>query len=128
MVGRNEPCPCGSGRKYKKCCAAGAGRAPAKGPFRFVEGNCRTPTGYAPSVGCYRLADSGEETIHFVLVIPAVRFATEDAATERAEGDLLEAGRSAGEARAGADWEFAAELKRRGYVRVENPMLRDATF
>lgn len=19
-VGRNEPCPCGSGRKYKKCC------------------------------------------------------------------------------------------------------------
>ena len=25
-VGRNDPCPCGSGRKYKKCCA---GRAPA---------------------------------------------------------------------------------------------------
>lgn len=23
-VGRNEPCPCGSGRKYKICCAAGA--------------------------------------------------------------------------------------------------------
>jgi len=22
-VGRNEPCPCGSGRKYKKCCGAG---------------------------------------------------------------------------------------------------------
>lgn len=22
-VGRNEPCPCGSGKKYKKCCAAG---------------------------------------------------------------------------------------------------------
>jgi uncharacterized protein YecA (UPF0149 family) len=21
-VGRNEPCPCGSGRKYKKCCIA----------------------------------------------------------------------------------------------------------
>ena len=21
-VGRNEPCPCGSGRKYKKCCAS----------------------------------------------------------------------------------------------------------
>lgn len=21
-VGRNEPCPCGSGKKYKKCCAA----------------------------------------------------------------------------------------------------------
>ncbi len=21
---RNDPCPCGSGRKYKKCCGAGA--------------------------------------------------------------------------------------------------------
>lgn len=25
-VGRNDPCPCGSGKKYKKCC--GAGRSP----------------------------------------------------------------------------------------------------
>lgn len=23
-VGRNDPCPCGSGKKYKKCCAAGS--------------------------------------------------------------------------------------------------------
>jgi len=23
-IGRNEPCPCGSGRKYKQCCAAAA--------------------------------------------------------------------------------------------------------
>ncbi|HXC53817.1 MAG TPA: UPF0149 family protein [Rhizomicrobium sp.] len=23
-IGRNEPCPCGSGRKYKKCCGASA--------------------------------------------------------------------------------------------------------
>jgi hypothetical protein len=22
-VGRNEPCPCGSGKKFKKCCGAG---------------------------------------------------------------------------------------------------------
>lgn len=21
-IGRNDPCPCGSGRKYKKCCGA----------------------------------------------------------------------------------------------------------
>ncbi|MBK3844158.1 hypothetical protein G3A42_40470 [Paraburkholderia aspalathi] len=26
-VGRNEPCPCGSGKKYKKCC--GSGNCPA---------------------------------------------------------------------------------------------------
>jgi len=24
-IGRNEPCPCGSGRKYKKCCGAAGG-------------------------------------------------------------------------------------------------------
>jgi uncharacterized protein YecA (UPF0149 family) len=22
-VGRNEPCPCGSGKKFKKCCGTG---------------------------------------------------------------------------------------------------------
>ncbi|MDY3365198.1 MAG: SEC-C metal-binding domain-containing protein [Prevotella sp.] len=21
-IGRNEPCPCGSGKKYKKCCGS----------------------------------------------------------------------------------------------------------
>lgn len=21
-IGRNDPCPCGSGKKYKKCCGA----------------------------------------------------------------------------------------------------------
>ena len=24
-IGRNDPCPCGSGRKYKQCCGAGGG-------------------------------------------------------------------------------------------------------
>jgi len=27
-VGRNDPCPCGSGKKYKKCCLAAQGTAP----------------------------------------------------------------------------------------------------
>ncbi|MEM1062359.1 MAG: SEC-C metal-binding domain-containing protein [Planctomycetota bacterium] len=22
-MGRNDPCPCGSGKKFKKCCGAG---------------------------------------------------------------------------------------------------------
>lgn len=26
-AGRNDPCPCGSGRKYKKCCEAKAQRS-----------------------------------------------------------------------------------------------------
>jgi len=28
--GRNSPCPCGSGKKYKKCCLRGAGGAPGE--------------------------------------------------------------------------------------------------
>lgn len=24
-IGRNDPCPCGSGRKYKRCCGGGTG-------------------------------------------------------------------------------------------------------
>jgi hypothetical protein len=31
-VGRNEPCPCGSGRKYKKCCLAARAAATAVDP------------------------------------------------------------------------------------------------
>jgi len=27
-VGRNDPCPCGSGKKYKKCCAGAAASGP----------------------------------------------------------------------------------------------------
>lgn len=35
--GRNDPCPCGSGRKYKKCCAARAAEAPEpSGEERFA--------------------------------------------------------------------------------------------
>ncbi len=32
MVGRNDACPCGSGRKYKQCCGAAATALPARGP------------------------------------------------------------------------------------------------
>lgn len=28
VVGRNSPCPCGSGRKYKRCCALKANKTP----------------------------------------------------------------------------------------------------
>jgi len=28
-VGRNDPCPCGSGKKYKKCCVVGRNDQPA---------------------------------------------------------------------------------------------------
>jgi hypothetical protein len=30
-VGRNDPCPCGSGRKYKHCCESKAGKLQLSG-------------------------------------------------------------------------------------------------
>lgn len=37
-VGRNEPCPCGSGRKYKKCCLGRPGAEPRRvgDLFRYI--------------------------------------------------------------------------------------------
>ena len=31
-IGRNDPCSCGSGKKYKKCCGQAAAELPAKQP------------------------------------------------------------------------------------------------
>ena len=41
-VGRNEPCPCGSGRKYKKCCL---GKQPAPGPAISARAGARADQG-----------------------------------------------------------------------------------
>lgn len=28
LIGRNDPCPCGSGKKYKKCCTSDTSSSP----------------------------------------------------------------------------------------------------
>jgi methionyl aminopeptidase len=35
-IGRNDPCPCGSGQKYKKCCMAKGGAEPANTPEAYA--------------------------------------------------------------------------------------------
>ena len=35
--GRNDPCPCGSGRKYKRCCSGREGSAPGAPPAAFTQ-------------------------------------------------------------------------------------------
>lgn len=38
-IGRNDPCPCGSGKKYKKCCLLqqdGPKRSPSKRKMPFI--------------------------------------------------------------------------------------------
>lgn len=43
-VGRNDPCPCGSGKKYKKCCGAPRSAQPAPRPAGHEKRECGTCT------------------------------------------------------------------------------------
>ena len=38
-IGRNDPCPCGSGKKYKKCCLEVDARRAAEEKERLARGN-----------------------------------------------------------------------------------------
>jgi hypothetical protein len=42
-VGRNEPCPCGSGRKYKKCCGAQRQSVPVPGEDATKDARAASP-------------------------------------------------------------------------------------
>jgi hypothetical protein len=41
-IGRNDPCPCGSGRKYKRCCLAADEQREATQPQQAQEPECET--------------------------------------------------------------------------------------
>src|SRR5438105_3511102 len=95
-ISRNDPCPCGSGRKYKKCCLAesSGGAAPPKrsAKFRFEHGSYGGPgRGFMPSAICYEQTSPGQWSEHFCLVNPTFRADDEDEASAVAEADLREA-------------------------------------
>lgn len=46
-IGRNDPCPCGSGKKFKKCCDGKKPAAPAP-PAQGADGDGATPAPGAP--------------------------------------------------------------------------------
>jgi len=58
-IGRNSPCPCGSGRKYKRCCGSPAVQRP--GPAARASGT-GTPAAGAPSRPPPHTAGSGAAT------------------------------------------------------------------
>jgi SWIM/SEC-C metal-binding protein len=82
-VGRNDPCRCGSGRKYKRCCLA---RDTAPGEMRLdVEvGTYGSPAGYLPSIAFRQPLASGEARYELVLVDPEHPFDEEDDAAAHA--------------------------------------------
>lgn len=119
--GRNEPCPCGSGKKYKTCCLPRDAQNRHRGfktIYRFEPGSYGDAGRYAPSLACLKRVATGEWQYHFVLVRPDSVHDEADPATAKAEHDISEAYRvkEAG----GSDADLALDLRRRGYVSVEN--------
>jgi hypothetical protein len=65
QVGRNDPCPCGSGKKYKKCCLprqqeAAAARARAQGKAAEDAGKPATDAGKSGADADSPAADAGK--------------------------------------------------------------------
>jgi len=82
QIGRNDPCPCGSGRKYKNCCISKESdrHKEFKEIFKFEPGTYGDVGNYMPSLACLRAIKKDEWKYHFVLVKPASVHPDEDTA------------------------------------------------
>jgi hypothetical protein len=126
-VGRNDHCPCGSGKKYKKCCegkdAAAPGPTPTggipsrEGGFRFEPGSYGGKGGFAASISCLKQVRPDEWAYHFVLANPEAAFQDEQSAVDAATRHLDEAFDE--KRHGGSDAAVAIYLKRLGYLSVE---------
>lgn len=119
-TGRNDPCPCGSGKKYKRCCGnaqQSQTAPPPAGKFRFEPGSYGgRGAGYTPSILCQKQVSETDWRDHFVLVNPQSRRADEEAAVAVAEADLAEA--FAAKQNGGTDADLAMSLRSKGYLSV----------
>ena len=120
MIKRNDPCPCGSGRKFKKCCLnrpAGPGER-TTGRFRFEPGSYGGPGGYVPSLACLSESVPGEKDYRFVLANPSCVLESELEAVAQATADFSEACRVDDATRSAEA--MGHQLSARGYVVVKN--------
>ena len=120
MIGRNDPCPCGSGRKFKKCCLVrppGPGER-TTGEFRFEPGSYGGQGGYMPSLACFSESAQGEKDYRFVLANPTCVVDSEGEAVARATADFSEACRVDDATRSAET--MGRQLSACGYVVVEN--------
>jgi len=117
-IGRNEPCPCGSGRKFKRCCIfgpSGDDLPGIAGRFRYEPGSYGGPGVFLPSIACLEQWQPNRWRYYFVLVRLDDFSENEDDATGRAAEDLNTAfsGATSAEAAAGT-------LKALGYKRMDD--------
>jgi hypothetical protein len=120
-IGRNSPCPCGSGKKYKRCCeknqAAMKRRELPPGRFRYESGSYGGPgRGYMPSIICYKEINPNSWKEHFCLVKPDGILNDENTASSIAEKHLAAA--QAIVATGGGPKDFALKLRHEGYKNV----------
>ncbi len=119
-IGRNDPCPCGSGKKYKLCCLGGrlmSTETSRLSPrFRFEPGSYSAPGAFLPSIACLEQWKPHAWRYHFVLVKPDVLCVEEAESVSQAEGDLNHA--FAGEGTPAGE-RVAESLKALGYIKVE---------
>ncbi len=125
-IGRNEPCPCGSGKKYKNCCS----RTEAKGRiqnvspnFRFEPGSYGAMGNYLPSIVCYKQVAPDKWDYHFIIVKLEDFLSNEDKAVQVAVRDLDNAFEM--KDRYGRENIVGEYLRDQGYVSVENYKIAD---
>jgi hypothetical protein len=120
-IGRNDPCPCGSGKKYKFCCLGTRLKnndTPTVPPrFRFEPGSYGAPGAFLPSIACLEQWKPDAWRYHFVLVKLDFQYIEEGEAVFRATEDLNQAVQAGGSPALGE--RLAGCLKGLGYVRVE---------
>ena len=108
-VGRNEPCPCGSGKKFKRCCNGKVSEDQLLANRNILEpGSYRVPGGYFPSIANRKLT-----RITFVLVRRDVFLDNEAEAARQARLDLTAAGKQ------GSAVDLAMHLRGLGYASLE---------
>ena len=121
-MGRNDPCSCGSGKKFKKCCLGKVGETvPSTSgniSYRFEAGSYGDAGDYMPSIACLKQNDRGESTYHFVLIKPSIIHLDEDDAVSEGENDLEIAFKA--KHATGSDEILAEKLKELEYVNVDN--------
>jgi len=121
-IGRNDPCPCGSGKKYKKCCLISLQSKETQQhifpKFRFEPGSYGDVGSFAPSISCLKQTEPDVWDYHFVLVKPQVTFHEEGDASSAAEKDLELAFNH--KKQVGSDYIVAEYLKAEGYLSVSD--------
>jgi len=118
-VGRNDPCPCGSGKKYKKCCMHSSEQEPQPRPsprFRFEPGSYGGSGTFVPSLACLEQTAPDRWEYYFVLVDPSRVYAAEELAVSQAEKDLEAA--FIQKEQSGSDYVVGEYLRDKGYMSV----------